>query len=617
MNRFSGRGKVILRIAYATTFSLMILFSGLTVMAQSTSFTYQGKLSDTGNPASGSYDLQFTLWDSVSAGTQIGSTQTLSAVGVTNGIFTVTLDFGAGAFSGANRFLEIGTRTAGGGSFTILTPRQQITSTPYAIRSLNASAADSATTATNATQLGGVAASQYVQTNDTRLSDARPPTAGSANYIQNTTSQQAGANFNISGNGTAGGTLSANSLGLGTASPTARLSITGAGAFNAAGAARLDLFNTTANTGFLEHVTDAGLWQLATMSGAARVAVNQTGNVGIQTTTPSANLTVAQSGTGSGTVATTSGSSVVTGTNTQFTNTFQVGDSIAGTGIPAGSVVLSIASDTSLTMSNSALITQSGGTYFVGGSGPRMVVKGYGSVGIGTTSPAARLDIVGGPLWTSSGWIGSVRMGNVSALGWNSNAAGNNFGIGQTNGGLYFFRTQSPMGNTNFGTLYDLIITDGGLVGIGTGVVPTSTLTVNGCITATNVTPCSSDARLKQNIEPLSYGLRELLRLHPVRWQWKDARATQLNMGLVAQEVEPVLPELVLQNADTKGSLGLNYSGLIPVLVKGIQEQQTQIEKQQGQIAQQQRQIEQLMKEMKTLQARRGGHNMREPKKRT
>src|SRR5262249_12550264 len=70
--------------------------------------------------------------------------------------------------------------------------------------------ATSADTATNATQLGGVAANQFVQTNDARLSDTRAPTAGSANYIQNTTSVQVSSNFNIIGNGTAGGTLSGN-----------------------------------------------------------------------------------------------------------------------------------------------------------------------------------------------------------------------------------------------------------------------------------------------------------------------------------------------------------------------------------------------------------------------
>src|SRR5438105_407695 len=154
--------------------ALILLTLARTASAQTTSFTYQGRLTDGGMPANGNYDLQFALWDSLSSGNQIGSTQTLSTVGVNAGIFTVTLDFGVNAFPGANRFLEISTRLSGGGSFTLLTPRQPITSTPYAVRSLGASLADAATTATNATQLGGVAAANYVQTNDSRLTDARP-----------------------------------------------------------------------------------------------------------------------------------------------------------------------------------------------------------------------------------------------------------------------------------------------------------------------------------------------------------------------------------------------------------------------------------------------------------
>jgi len=73
-----------------------------------------------------------------------------------------------------------------------------------------------------------VAASNYVQTNDPRLTDARSPTAGSANYIQNGTSQQATSNFNISGNGTAGGTISATAVGIGTTSPIAQFHVKGA-----------------------------------------------------------------------------------------------------------------------------------------------------------------------------------------------------------------------------------------------------------------------------------------------------------------------------------------------------------------------------------------------------
>src|SRR3989442_14077443 len=199
---------------------LSILLGATAALGQTTSFTYQGRLTDGGTAANGNYDLQFVLFDSLSGGAQVGSTQTINTVPVSNGVFTVSLDFGANAFTGASRFLEISARPAGG-SFILLTPRQQVTSTPYAIRSANASSADTAmnatnatnaATATNATQLGGIAASQYVQTNDSRLSDPRPPTPGSSNYIQNTVSPQAATNFNISGNGTAAGTLSGNVL---------------------------------------------------------------------------------------------------------------------------------------------------------------------------------------------------------------------------------------------------------------------------------------------------------------------------------------------------------------------------------------------------------------------
>src|SRR5438067_3685687 len=75
---------------------LAILFSAGFASAQTTSFTYQGRLTDGGIVANGNYDLQFTLWDNLSGGAQIGSTQTVNTVLVVNGVFTITLDFGAG-----------------------------------------------------------------------------------------------------------------------------------------------------------------------------------------------------------------------------------------------------------------------------------------------------------------------------------------------------------------------------------------------------------------------------------------------------------------------------------------------------------------------------------------
>ena len=79
---------------------MLFIVSVNATFAQTTTFTYQGKLSDGANPASGNYDIQFKLFDTATVGTGIqqGPTITNSTVAVTTGIFTVQLDFGAGAF---------------------------------------------------------------------------------------------------------------------------------------------------------------------------------------------------------------------------------------------------------------------------------------------------------------------------------------------------------------------------------------------------------------------------------------------------------------------------------------------------------------------------------------
>jgi len=191
---------------------IFVIFTALAISAQSTKFTYQGRLNDGNFAANGNYDFEFRNFDALSGGAQFGSTAVLLNVPVTNGIFTVQLDFGNN-FPGAPRYLNIAIRTSGSGlNYTDLMPRQEITSTPYAVKSLSADSATTADSATNAAQLGGLPANQYVQTIDSRLSDARTPTAGSPNYIQNGTLQQTASNFNISGNGTAAGTISGNTV---------------------------------------------------------------------------------------------------------------------------------------------------------------------------------------------------------------------------------------------------------------------------------------------------------------------------------------------------------------------------------------------------------------------
>ena len=127
--------------------TLLALFAGNLIAAPlGTAFTYQGRLNDGANPATGIYDLRFAICDSASGGSVWG-VLTNAATPVTNGLFTVTLDFGSGVFDGTARWLEIGVRTNGGGAFTSLSSRQALTPTPYAIQAVNATSAATATTA--------------------------------------------------------------------------------------------------------------------------------------------------------------------------------------------------------------------------------------------------------------------------------------------------------------------------------------------------------------------------------------------------------------------------------------------------------------------------------------
>lgn len=87
-----------------------------------------------------------------------------------------------------------------------------------------------------------------------------------------------------------------------------------------------------------------------------------------------------------------------------------------------------------------------------------------------------------------------------------------------------------------------------------------------------------SDIRLKTNIDTLRYGLKEVLAMRTIRYNWKSEPQGTKEIGLVAQQIKELVPEVVETAKDSMGTLMMNYSALIPVLVNAIREQQTQIE---------------------------------------
>jgi hypothetical protein len=110
--------------------------------AVGTTFTYQGRLMDGGNPANGTYDFEFKLYDALTGGNVItptvGGIITRNDVPVANGLFTVNLDFG-NAFDGKAAWLQIGVRQGTStGAYTTLSPRQALNAVPYALHSLHA-----------------------------------------------------------------------------------------------------------------------------------------------------------------------------------------------------------------------------------------------------------------------------------------------------------------------------------------------------------------------------------------------------------------------------------------------------------------------------------------------
>jgi hypothetical protein len=250
------------------------------VSAQTTSFTYQGRLTDGGTPANGAYEIQFTLWDSMAGGTQQPQPApiviTRSSVQVSAGAFTVQpLDFGATAFPGADRYLEISVRRNSLDPYTTLSPRQQITSTPYATRTLSAAQAD---VALDANKLGGVDASQYTTTT----------TIGNT-VIKNSATQQTGATLNIDGNGTVGGMLRASEVRAQTA--TGLYGLTHTDGTTTVGT-YVGSSTSGAGGGWFGTQSDSPL-HFFTNNGQPQMSITQNGNVGIGTFNPQAKLQLA------------------------------------------------------------------------------------------------------------------------------------------------------------------------------------------------------------------------------------------------------------------------------------------------------------------------------------
>lgn len=250
--------------------------------------------------------------------------------------------------------------------------------------------------------------------------------------------------------------------------------------------------------------------------------------------------------------------------------------------------------------------TLTGGTISTAGVVYGSVGNFTGNVGIGTSSPAYKLQVAGtvGEVaeFTSSDLGTAIRINNTNAAGWGSNISFNTNGtaagflgsigslLGSTAQDLAIYATA---GNgfrvyTN-GNNERLRVDSAGNVGIGTSS-PSYTLHVNGSVAGTSAYVNLSDKRYKKNIAPITDALSKVEQLNGVMFDWDTEKDKTINLdtkrhiGVLAQDVEQVVPEAVSTAKDGRKSVA--YTDLVPLLIEAIKEQQKQINDLQQQVKQ-------------------------------
>ena len=288
--------KTVIRLSWLF---LCVCISAFRLHAQITAFSYNGRLSDNGVPSNGTYQIRFILYDAVTDGNPVAQAIYVTPVNVVNGLFTVTLDFGATVFTGAPRWLDVAVRRMDQPSLVTLTPRQGLTSSPYAIYANTA---------------GTIAGGQIVKSVN-GLSDAVKLEAGS-----NVSITPNGNSLVIAAAGGGGGVdgvwslLNSNAffnggnVGIGTDNPAERLTIANVPSYNtglkltgnSAGGVGLAL-ESTADSGHKYSLlsgasgTSVGAGGFAIYDdtvGAYRFAIRSSGKIGVGTPTPAAALEV-------------------------------------------------------------------------------------------------------------------------------------------------------------------------------------------------------------------------------------------------------------------------------------------------------------------------------------
>jgi hypothetical protein len=226
---------------------------------------------------------------------------------------------------------------------------------------------------------------------------------------------------------------------------------------------------------------------------------------------------------------------------------------------------------------NTFVWASSGNSDFVSTGGNQFLIQASGGVGIGTNAPKGQLHVNGDYYGK-----GHLLLHAYEGDGSSGTAYVQARDTSGTSSVALRLRTQ------NAGSLVEAMhLTSGGNVGIGT-TSPTYKLHVNGSVAGVGAYQSISDARYKTNIATFNNALDTILHLRGVTYDWKRADFPDMNftvgkqIGFLAQEVEKILPELVM--TDSNGYKTVAYANVVPVLVEAMKQQQKQISTQQKQL---------------------------------
>jgi len=524
-----------------TTLLIAVIITAITWAQSPQKMSYQAVIRGASNAliTNTVVGMQISILQTTNTGTAV-YVETQTPTTNANGLVSIEIGAGTpvtGTFAGIDwsagpYFIKTETDPAGGITYTI-TGTSQLLSVPYALSAGNVTGLEKITEGTNTGwRLVGQNPANYgdIGINAVDLSESNIASIVNGATADNSTAM--GRNTIASGifstalgnNTVASGTYA---VAMGNNTTANALASTAIGRYNIGGGSTFSWISA-------DPLFEIGNGTSATRSNALTVLKN--GNVGIGTSTPSHKLEVVggniQLGAGHGlrilNTAAFYTELITNGTQTNLTN-FSGGNislrtSAFGGGIPTD----------------------------------KLVVSSNGNVGIGTNAPSSKLDVNGvfratGNVWPSTG--AGVEIAYDATLG---------TGYVQT-----YDRTTALWKDLALGALNVRPISDN-FTSLGTSTNKwTAVYAVNGTIQ-------TSDRRMKKDIKDLNYGLNTVLQLRPVSYKWKKGNQ-DLNLGLIAQEVQKVLPEIVDVGTDKDKTLGMNYSELIPVLIKGMQEQQQEI----------------------------------------